>query len=485
MNNILHSLHFISPLAPELYLALAACALLMIGVFCAPRATGGMITLAVIFLAVTLLLLCFSPSAHTTAMNHMAAVNGFTQLSKVIVVLAALLTLINASQWLSEKGGKPFEFLALILFSTLGMMVMISANDLLVLYVGLELMSLALYVLASFERDTTKTTEAGLKYFVLGALASGMLLFGASLIYGFTGTTNFTALHTLLAEQKTLSPALTLGIVLLMIGLCFKISAAPFHMWTPDVYEGAPTPVTAFFSTAPKVAALAIFLRILIEALGSASKELQPILISIAVLTMLVGAFGALRQTNIKRLLAYSSIGHVGFMLIGFAAGGSEGVQSVLIYATLYIFMSAGAFACVLMMQRHGEYVETIESLSGISHKRPVLALALSAMMFSMAGIPPFAGFFGKFYVVLAAINANLIGLAVIGVLISVISCYYYLKVVKVMYFDPPADAFDAPAHPMLKLGLFISTAVTVGFFLSPSFLTESAKAAAAMLVQS
>ncbi len=369
-----------------------------------------------------------------------------------------------------------------MLFATLGMMFMISANDLLTLYVGLEMSSLALYVLASFQRDHAKSSEAGLKYFVLGALASGMMLFGMSLVYGFAGTTGFAALADVFSGAETISKGVTVGMILIIVGFCFKLSAAPFHMWAPDVYEGAPTPVTAFFATAPKIAALALFTRVLLSPFGHLIDQWQQIVIFASVASMLVGALAAIMQTNIKRLLAYSSIGHVGFMLMGIASGSVEGVQAVLIYLSVYIFMSAGAFGCVLLMKRDDEPVEDIKSLSGLAQTSPKMALALAIFMFSMAGIPPLAGFFGKMYVVLAAIKAGLAWLAVVGVVTSVVACYYYLKVVKVMYFDAPARTFDAPA-PTLSIGVTLAACVTFLFFLLPTPLVTHALAAAQALM--
>jgi NADH-quinone oxidoreductase subunit N len=372
----------------------------------------------------------------------------------------------------------------LMLFSLLGGMLMVSANDLLALYVGLELSSLPLYVLAAISRDSLKSTEAGLKYFVLGALASGMLLFGISLVYGFAGTTGFEPLAQLLKDHSAPSSGLVVGLVLIVTALCFKVSAAPFHMWTPDVYEGAPTPVTAFFSIVPKLAALALFTRVLIQPFGALLTEWRQIIVFVSVASMATGALGALMQTNIKRLLAYSSIGHIGYALIGLATGSSDGVSSILIYFTLYVFMSAGAFACVLMMNTGGVAVESIGDLAGLSRTRPRMAFALAVFMFSMAGIPPLAGFFGKLYVFLAALKAGLVGLAVFGVLASVVACYYYLKVVKIMYFDEPAQTFDTDVPSGTRIALALCATVTILFIMIPAPLVSGAQRAAQALFQ-
>jgi NADH-quinone oxidoreductase subunit N len=333
----------------------------------------------------------------------------------------------------------------LVLFATLGMLLMISANDMLALYLGLELQSLSLYVVAAFRRDHLRSSEAGLKYFVLGALSSGMLLYGISLIYGFAGTTSFPALAAEFSGGDDVPIGLIVGIVFLAAGLAFKISAVPFHMWTPDVYEGAPTPVTAFFATAPKVAAVALIVRVMMGPFGDLVDQWQQIIWFISVASMILGALAAISQTNIKRLMAYSSIGHIGYALIGLAAGTQDGVNGILLYITIYVVMNLGTFACILCMRQKDVMVERIEDLKGLSKTNPAMAMALAIFMFSMAGIPPLVGFFGKFYVFLAAIEAGLYVLAVVGVLSSVVGAYYYLRIVKLMYFDDPIEAFDRP----------------------------------------
>jgi NADH-quinone oxidoreductase subunit N len=373
------------------------------------------------------------------------------------------------------------------LFATVGMLMMISADSLLALYLGLELQSLPLYVMTAFLRDQTRSTEAGLKYFVLGALASGLLLYGCSLVYGFTGTLSFAGLAQILgagAEAGTpVSAGALIGLVFVAAGLAFKLAAVPFHMWTPDVYEGAPTPVTAFLAAAPKVAAMGLTLRVLYQAFGDWSAQWQQIIVFISVASMLLGSFAAIGQTNMKRLLAYSSIGHVGFALVGLAAGTQDGAQSVLLYMAIYVIMTVGTFGCVLLMRRNGRAVENIDDLAGLARTQPMLAAALAIFMFSLAGIPPLAGFFAKIYVFYAAIDAGLVTLAVIGVLASVVGAYYYIRIVKVMYFDDAKEPLDRAVGR--EFGLIVGGAAVFNllFCLLPSPLVNQADIAAAALM--
>ncbi len=471
-------------LAPELYLCLSAMALLVYGVYRLRHATNFLIILGLLVLALTAGLVIYNYPLQAVVMNGMFIADPFASLAKCIILGAAALTLLLASGWLKEEGGRPFEFVVLVLFATLGMLLMVSAGNLLSLYMALEMSSLALYVLASFVRDDARSSEAGLKYFVLGALASGMLLFGMSLVYGFAGTTDFAGLAALFAAPATVSKGVIVGLVLMIAGFCFKIAAVPFHMWAPDVYEGAPTPVTAFFATAPKAAALALLVRVMVQPFGDLLSQWQQVIIFVSIASMLTGALAAIVQTSLKRLLAYSSIGHAGFMLMGLAAGNAAGLQSVLIYLAVYIFMSAGAFGILLLMRRGGQYVEDIASLAGLARTRPVMAFTLALFMFSMVGIPPLSGFFVKWYAVLAAVSAGLSWLAVIGVIASVIGGYYYIKVVKVMYFDEPAVPFDAPASRLLSFGIAIAALVTLFFCLLPTPLVLHARAAAELLVR-
>jgi NADH-quinone oxidoreductase subunit N len=372
-----------------------------------------------------------------------------------------------------------FEYSILIVLSAVGMGMLISAADLIALYVGLELMSLALYVVAAFSRDDVRSSEAGLKYFVLGALSSGMLLYGCSLIYGFTGTVSFAGIAK--ATQAGAGIGLIFGLVFLFAGLCFKVSAVPFHMWTPDVYEGAPTPVTAFFAAAPKVAGIAIFVRVATTAFPGIVPQWQQILVFVSIASMTLGAFAAIGQRNIKRLMAYSSIGHMGFALIGLAAGSATGVQGVLIYMSIYLAMTLGTFACILSMRRAEGPVEQISDLSGLARTNPAMAFFLALLLFSLAGIPPLAGFFAKYYVFLAAMQAGLFTLAVLGVLASVVGAYYYLLIVKIMYFDEPAPNFQ-PMPAELKFVLGVTGLFNLLFFVYPAPLLEVASNAAKSL---
>jgi NADH-quinone oxidoreductase subunit N len=387
--------------------------------------------------------------------------------------------LLLSLDYLTIEKQQKFEYGALFLLATLGMLMLISASDLIALYLGLELMSLPLYVIAASNRENLKSTEAGLKYFVLGALSSGMLLYGASLIYGFTGAVNFAGIAK--ATQNGAGVGLIFGLVFLFVGFCFKISAVPFHMWTPDVYEGAPTPVTAFFAAAPKVAGIAIFARATVVAFPGITHEWQQIVVFVSIASMALGSFAAIGQRNIKRLMAYSSIGHMGYALVGLAAGTAEGVQGVLIYMSIYVAMTLGTFAVILSMRRDGGLVETISDLAGLSRTHPTMAFFLAVLLFSLAGIPPLAGFFAKFYVFLAAIKAGLFTLAVIGVLTSVVGAYYYLAIVKIMYFDEPVRSFER--MPMLlRLVLGVSGLANILFFAYPAPLLGAATVAAKSL---
>ncbi len=472
-------------ITPELIVLASALLLLAFGAFRGARATGGITLLA---MGAMLTAACYAwPNASlgegADAFNDMIAIDNFTQFVKVMVLLASTLVLGMSFDWLAIGPHKKFEYPILVLLSTAGLMVMVSANDLLTLYLGLELSSLSLYVLATFDRDNATSSEAGVKYFVLGALASGMLLFGSSLVYGYTGTTNFSAMTDLFAmteeSQATAAYGAIVGMVMLIVALCFKISAVPFHMWTPDVYQGAPTPVTMLFATAPKIAAMAIFIRLLMDPFANLLPDWQNVLAITAVASMMVGAFGALTQTNIKRLLAYGSIGHVGYMLIGLAAGTPEGIKGVLIYFALYLFMSVGTFGFVLFMRRAGEQVENISDLAGLSKTSPRGAFFMLLMMFSMAGIPPLAGFYGKFFIFLSAIQSELYVLAVVGVLTSVVAAFYYLRIIKVMYFDEPVLGLERHVPLFSQAVLLICALVTALFFLYPAGLLNAASAAA------
>jgi NADH-quinone oxidoreductase subunit N len=402
--------------------------------------------------------------------------DGFGRFMKVLSYTGSLVTLLMAQDFLAREKIDKFEFPVLVLLSTLGMSMLISATGLIALYLGLELMSLSLYVIAAFHRDDAKSSEAGLKYFVLGALSSGMLLYGASLLYGFAGTVSFSGIAASVRGAPSLG--LVFGLVFLMAGLAFKISAAPFHMWVPDVYEGAPTPVTAFFASAPKIAAFAITVRVVITAFPGISAQWQQIVIFISILSMALGSFAAIGQHNIKRLMAYSSIGHVGFALVGLAADNEAGVAGVLFYMGVYLVMLLGTFAAILSMRVGGRAVENIRDLAGLARTDGTMAFFLAMMMFSLAGIPPLAGFFAKFYVFYAAVEAHLYWLAVIGFVTSVVAAFYYLQIVKIIYFDEPAASFDRPA-PVLRAVLAVSGLVVLFLFAYPGpFVTAAAAAA-------
>ncbi len=468
----------LQPVLPELVLAVGAMVLLMIGAYRGQGTTRLITTLAVVLLVVTGALELWLPAGKLVTFGGSFIVDDFARFLKILALIASAATLILSTEYLSQPSTRTFEFSILVLLSTLGMMVLISAGDLIALYLGLELMSLALYVVAASARDNAKSSEAGLKYFVLGALSSGMLLYGASLIYGFTGTVSFAGIA---AAATTGSIGIVFGLVFLLAGLCFKVSAVPFHMWTPDVYEGAPTPVTAFFASAPKVAALAVFTRATLTAFPGIVTQWQQILVFVAIASMALGSFAAIGQTNIKRLMAYSSIGHMGFALVGLASGTVEGAQGVLIYIAIYVAMTLGSFSIILAMKRNGQALEQISDFAGLSRTNPLLAFVFAMLLFSLAGVPPLAGFFGKWYVFVAAIKANLFTLAVIGVLTSVVGAFYYLSIVKVMYFDQPLGKLD-PVRVELRTVLAVAGIFNIFFFVYPGPLVSVATAAAKSL---
>jgi NADH-quinone oxidoreductase subunit N len=469
-------------LMPEFIMALGGMALLMLGVFTGDRTQRLVSTLAVALMLTTgAWIILNAGDGRLSAFGGAFQIDDFARFVKILALLGAVLVLIMSQNYVERRGMGQFEFPVLVVFAVLGMMLMISASDFLTLYMGLELQSLALYVLAAFRRDSIRSTEAGLKYFVLGALSSGIMLYGISLIYGFSGSTAFSDVAAA-ATGEGLSLGLVFGLVFLTAGLAFKISAVPFHMWTPDVYEGAPTPITAFFAASPKAAALALFVRCMISAFPDATEEWGQIIVFISILSMSLGAVAAIGQNNIKRLMAYSSIGHMGFALVGLAAGTEAGVEGVLIYLAIYVVTNIGVFVCILSMRRRGEMVENISDLAGIAKARPVFAFALAMLMFSLAGIPPLAGFFAKFYVFLAAIQTGLYPLAVIGVIASVVGAFYYLRIVKIMYFDEPAAALEPTMELLMAAILTASTAFTVLFVLFASLLEAPAEAAAASL---
>ena len=464
------------PLLPEFVLGIGAMALLLAGVYRPAPTTGRFIdAAAIVLLALAGVILAMLPAGKLVTFGGSFIVDEFARFLKILALLGSAAAIAMSIDYARREAQERFEYSVLILLSTLGMLMLISAADLIALYLGLELMSLPLYVVAASHRSSLRSTEAGLKYFVLGALSSGMLLYGASLIYGFTGTVSFAGIARAAGQGGI---GLIFGIVFLFAGFCFKVSAVPFHMWTPDVYEGAPTPVTAFFAAAPKVAGIAMFVRVAVMAFPGITSQWQQIVVFVSLASMALGSFAAIGQRNFKRLMAYSSIGHMGFALVGLAAGTSEGVQGVLIYIAIYITMTLGIFAVILSMRRTTGMVESIDQLAGLARTHPTMAFFLAMLLFSMAGVPPLAGFFAKFYVFLAAIKAGLYLLAVLGVVTSVVGAYYYLAIVKLMYFDEPVGKFEQMPYE-LRVVLAICGLFNIFFFLYPAPLVGIASAAA------
>lgn len=461
---------------PEVVLALSILGILLYGAIRGKASDGLATELALAALALAGFFVIFGQTHNGLAYADAFVNDGMGRFMKILILIGSVGTLAMSQDYLRRVGMEKFEFPILILLATLGMFMLASANDLLALYLGLETMSLALYVLAAFNRDSVKATEAGLKYFVLGALSSGMLLYGSSLLYGSAGAINFAAIAD--AAKAHPSLGLTFGLAFVMAGAAFKISAAPFHMWTPDVYEGAPTPVTTFFATSAKVAAMAMLLRVVYVALPGVVDQWRQIVGFLAIASMAIGSIAAIGQTNIKRLMAYSSIGHMGFALVGVAAGTAAGMQGVMIYMAIYVLMTLGVFAAIIQMRRGDEQIEDIYQLAGLARHDRGMAFLFAMLMFSLAGIPPLAGFFAKWYVFAAAVNAGLYGLAVVGVLLSVVSAFYYIRIVKIMYFDEPAAAFS-PRSPSALWVFVITSLLVLLFSFWPGGLDKAALAAA------
>ena len=459
---------------PELFLAAVTALLLIYGVVRGETSTAFVSVSTSLAMLVTAVLL-FTPYREGTAFASLFIVDRLTTTMKALVLVGAAITVLMSRTYFEDVKAWRFEYPLLVALATLGMMLMISANDLMALYVGLELQSLALYVVAAFQRDSVRSTEAGVKYFVLGSVASGMLLFGASLIYGFCGGTAFVEISKALIDGR----GAEIGLVFVVAGLAFKVSAVPFHMWTPDVYEGAPTPVTALFAVAPKIAAMSLLVSVLMGPFKPLFMQWQQIIVVASVLSMALGSFAALRQPNIKRLMAYSSIGNVGYILLGLAAGSEKGIQAVVFYLAIYLVMTLGVFATILLMKRRDIMVEGVNDLAGLGRTHPMMAFALLLFMFSLAGIPPLAGFWGKLYIFIAAVEANLYVPAVLGVLASVVASYYYLRIVKVMYFDEPTEALDQPAFGVNRVVAFAAAIIVAVFSLAPQPLSLVAAAAA------
>ncbi|KQO70034.1 NADH-quinone oxidoreductase subunit NuoN [Methylobacterium sp. Leaf88] len=469
----------LGPALPELILSVGVLVLILYGAFRGERSAEGVNVGALILLVVALFAVMSQSGAKVTTLNGSFIVDNFSKVMKALILLGSAATILLSRNYFQRERIDRFEFPILLILCTIGMMVMASANDLIALYLGLELQSLAAYVIAAFHRDNLKSTEAGLKYFVLGALSSGMLLYGASLVYGFTGTVSFPGI--VAALDGTAGFGIVLGIVFVAAGVAFKLAAVPFHMWTPDVYEGSPTPVTAFFASAPKMAAMAMTVRLFIGAFPDVTAIWQQIIVFVAIASMALGSFAAIGQRSLKRLMAYSSIGNVGYALVGLAAGSQEGISGVVVYMIIYLAMTLGAFAVLLSLRRGGRMFESVDDLAGLSRTHPVMAFCLAAMMFSLAGIPPLAGFFAKYYVFLAAIKSGLVALAIIGVVTSVVGAFYYLRLVKVMYFDEPVAAYE-PMPPGARIVLALASLVVVLLGIVPGPIVGAAGAAAKSL---
>ena len=455
---------------PELFLTTSIMILLMIGVFY-KNSFNLIFKLSMIVLLATFILL-FNHSVDTSAklFNNSYTIDYLSLFMKALTLVACIFVMLSSFDYIKLIGINKIEYPILILSATLGMMIMISSYDLIVFYMGLELQSLSLYVLVSFNRDSLRSTEAGLKYFVLSALSSGLLLYGCSLIYGFSNSTNFDLIAQNIDQFNTGS---IFGIVFILVGLAFKVSAVPFHMWAPDVYEGSPTSVTAFFAIVPKVAALTVFIRFLYVPFINLVDQWQMIIIFISLASMILGAVAAIGQTNLKRLMAYSAIGHMGYALAGLATGSNEGIQSTVIYLSIYLLMNLGIFSCIFMMKRKDIFYEDIQDLSGLSKNHPIISVCLLVLLFSLAGIPPLAGFFAKFYIFMAVIKVEMYTLAIIGLITTVISAFYYLRIIKIIYFDDPKEIFEIDQNLGLKVSLFLSTIIILIYFIYPSLLID------------
>jgi len=454
---------------PELFLSISIITLLMIGVF-VKKSFKLVYMLTIISLIFTIALILNQPNTIIKIFNDSYIIDNLSIFMKVITLLFCIFVLLLSKDYIKTNNIDKIEYPIIILSSILGMLLMISSYDLIIFYLGLELQSISLYILASFNRTNVKSTEAGLKYFVLSALASGLLLYGCSLIYGFTGSTNF---ETISANLKEINTGAVFGIVFILVGLAFKVSAVPFHMWTPDVYEGSPTSVTSFFALIPKIAAMSVFIRFMFVPFINVMSQWQTIIIFLSIASMILGAVAAIGQNNIKRLMAYSSIGHMGYALAGLATGSNEGIQSAITYLIIYLVMNLGAFGCIFMMKREGTFYENINDLSGLSKNHPMLALSFLIMLFSLAGIPPLAGFFAKFYIFMSVIEVKMYALAIIGLLSTVISAFYYLRIIKIIYFDKPKKPFELSYDWGLKASLVLSSILILTYFIYPAKLTN------------
>ena len=455
---------------PEIFISISIMLLLIVGVF-KTNSSNLIYNLSIICLIILLALIYnLNTVVDTSLFNNSFIIDDLSTFMKILLIVSGIFVMITSSKYIKIVKLNKIEYPILVLSSILGMMIMISSNDLIVFYLGLELQSLALYVLASFNRDNLLSTESGLKYFVLSALSSGLLLYGCSLIYGFAETTNF---NLILNNSKDIEYGLTFGIVFILVGLAFKISAVPFHMWAPDVYQGSPTSVTIFFAILPKVAALTVFIRFLYVPFIYMDDQWKMIIIFISIASMVFGAVAAIGQKNLKRLIAYSSISHMGYALAGLSAGTNQGIQSSVTYMTIYLTMNLAFFSCMFMLRRNENYYENIEDLSGLSKNHPVLAFSFLIILFSLAGIPPLAGFFAKFYIFMAVIEQKMYFLAIVGLIATVIAAFYYLRIIKIIYFDPEVERFETNHHIGLKITLALSTLFILAYFIYPSGITQ------------
>ena len=458
---------------PEIFLSLSILSTLMVGVFV--KNSYGIVTkLTYLILLLTALIIFNSGTNKVEYFSDSFIKNPYVDFIKILILLSTIIVLNMSQSFIRDNKISKFEYPIIVMLSLLGMFFMLSSNDLIIFYLGLELQSLSLYILAAIDRDNIRSTESGIKYFVLSALSSGLLLYGCSLLYGFTGSVNFEIISSELSSNNT---GAIFAMVFILVGLAFKISAVPFHMWTPDVYEGSPTSITSFFSVVPKVVGLAVLIRFMMSPFKNIFLEWQTIIIFISIASMILGAVAAIGQTNIKRLMAYSSIGHIGYALAGIATGTISGYSSTIVYIIIYVVMNIGVFGCIFLMKKEGKYVEGINELSGISKKHPLISIALLIILFSLAGIPPLAGFFAKFYIFMSVIENEMYTLAVIGLLTTVISAFYYLKVIKIIYFDDLKMPFDQIKNINITSTIFISCIILTSFFLYPSYLNNIVKA--------
>ena len=454
---------------PEIFLSFSIFVLLMIGVFL--KNSFEIIYRLSILVIISILLIIFTGNIdYAKIFNESFVIDSFSSYSKILILISSFFILLITKKNIVDIKNNKFEYPIIILLSILGMFIMVSSNDLILFYLGLELQSLSLYILASFDRDNIKSSEAGIKYFVLSALSSGLLLYGCSLIYGFSGSTNFEQIGIL---SRDFNAGTVFGMVFILVGLAFKISAVPFHMWTPDVYQGSPTSVTSFFSVVPKIAGIAIFIKFMYLPFQGLLGEWQYILVFMSIASMILGAVSAIGQKNIKRLMAYSSIGHIGYAIAGVASGTANGFKSTLVYISIYVVMNIGAFGCILLMKRGGKYLEDIDELSGVSKNHPLMSLALLIILFSLAGIPPLAGFFAKFFIFMAVIESEMYILAIVGLVTTVISSFYYIRIIKIMYFDKSKKPFEKFTDYKIHIPIILSCMILVTFFLYPSILND------------